>query len=342
MSEKTRCGWCDSAAVARIECASGDHCDACAWDAMRMVRDGTATIIDLTQPSPGATEEIKDAIEAIRALSADPAGTTMLAVVPPGPGASRLPAASSARRRVYVCHPYAADPPKNVARVHAIARGLSSEGLLPIAPHIYLPQLFDEATQRDEALQACLELVGLCDEVRAYGPPSDGMVIEIEHAHVLGIPVVELPVPEDEGERLFGREGDEEYRHSDLDEAIDEIVGDMDDAAIVDPAITLTMVEVTPMDFPAYRLEGGGLDRFLEDLDDDSEYAAWERQHEATPALTSAWDVFCAVVRRELAPGMCRTIATHEIPVRAWLQAHDPETLLDAEQRVAAENGAAE
>src|SRR5688572_6768681 len=69
-------------------------------------------------------------------------------------------------QRVYVCHPFSDAPVANVALVRQIARGLFDEGIVAIAPHLYLPHLFDEGTQRHRALDACLQLVELCDQVR--------------------------------------------------------------------------------------------------------------------------------------------------------------------------------
>ena len=93
-------------------------------------------------------------------------------------------------RRVYVCHPFAGDPEGNAARVRAICGSLADAGLLPIAPHVYLPQFIDEATERERAMALCLELAGDCDEVRVYGGRvTEGMRREIEHAEARGIPV---------------------------------------------------------------------------------------------------------------------------------------------------------
>ena len=94
------------------------------------------------------------------------------------------------RRRVYVCHPYRDAPEANVARVTALCRTLTEDGFAPIAPQLYLPAFLDEATQRDEALALCLELLDACDELRVYGDRiSEGMRLEIEHAEARGIPV---------------------------------------------------------------------------------------------------------------------------------------------------------
>jgi len=93
-------------------------------------------------------------------------------------------------RRIYVCHPFAADPEGNAERVRALCLVLVECGVLPIAPQIYLPQFVDETAHRDRALQLCLGLLEVCDEVRVYGGRiTSGMRLEIEHAESLGLPV---------------------------------------------------------------------------------------------------------------------------------------------------------
>ena len=91
---------------------------------------------------------------------------------------------------VYICHPYASDPMGNEAAVREICRAIARGGMLPIGPHIYLPQFMDETTQREEALSMCVRLLDLCDEVQIYGDEvTAGMSREIDHAKQLGIPV---------------------------------------------------------------------------------------------------------------------------------------------------------
>ena len=96
---------------------------------------------------------------------------------------------ASRRRRVYVCHPFASDPAGNIERVRGISQFLIDDGVLPIAPHLYLPQLIDEATGREQALSLCLELLATCDEVRVFGDiVTEGMERELREAKRLSIP----------------------------------------------------------------------------------------------------------------------------------------------------------
>ena len=93
-------------------------------------------------------------------------------------------------KRIYVCHPFSDGPAANIGRVHRISRALIAEGVLPIASHLYLPQLVDEATQRERALNLCVELLGTCDEVRVFGGRiTSGMERELQYAARHGIPV---------------------------------------------------------------------------------------------------------------------------------------------------------
>ncbi len=92
------------------------------------------------------------------------------------------------RRRVYVCHPFANDPAANIERVRLISRQLLDDGLMPVAPHLYLPQLVDEDSEREHALRLCLDLLATCDEVRVYGDRvTEGMERELREAKRLGL-----------------------------------------------------------------------------------------------------------------------------------------------------------
>lgn len=92
---------------------------------------------------------------------------------------------------IYIAHAYAHDPVGSAACVRAICRRLVVEGHLPIAPQLYLPAFLDETTERNLALQFCLRLVALADEVRVYGEPTAGMRLEIDEARRLEIPVLD-------------------------------------------------------------------------------------------------------------------------------------------------------
>ena len=92
--------------------------------------------------------------------------------------------------RVFVSHRFSEDPTANQIAVATISRGLALDGVLPIAPQIYLPQFIREADERDLALKLCLHRVRLVDVMKVHGRVSDGMRLEIAEARRLGIPVV--------------------------------------------------------------------------------------------------------------------------------------------------------
>jgi len=94
-------------------------------------------------------------------------------------------------RRVYVCHPFGSDPEGNARRIQGICWALAKTGLMPIAPQLYLPSFLSEETERERALELCLELIDICDEVRVYGGlVTEGMRIELERADRRGVPII--------------------------------------------------------------------------------------------------------------------------------------------------------
>ena len=100
-----------------------------------------------------------------------------------------------ARKVIYVCHPYRSDPTGNRVRVGRFCRRLVRSGNLPLAPQVCLPAFLDETTERDLAMKLCLRMVGLAEEIRVYGKPSEGMRLEIGEAQRLGIPITHEDLP---------------------------------------------------------------------------------------------------------------------------------------------------
>ena|SRR5713101_1232582 len=126
---------------------------------------------------------------------------------PAPPGSMREPAPNPSGhegltdiRTVFISHPFSSDPGRNQNAIAVIARRLARNGVLPLAPQLYLPHFLDEATERDLALRLCLRLVGLADEVQIFGSPSEGMKLEIAEARRLGIPIVDGRQPNAHGE----------------------------------------------------------------------------------------------------------------------------------------------
>lgn len=92
---------------------------------------------------------------------------------------------------VFISHPYSGEHDRNTKQVSVLARRLVFEGYLPLTPQLFLPKFIDEATERDLALQLCLGMVALADELWHFGEPTEGMQLEIAEACRLGIPVVD-------------------------------------------------------------------------------------------------------------------------------------------------------
>lgn len=92
---------------------------------------------------------------------------------------------------VYVCHKYSDDPEGNKIAIRKICKGVKNAGNIPFAPQLYLEQFMDEATERAECMDMCLQLLQICDQLHVYGPwVSAGMKDEIEQASVWGIRII--------------------------------------------------------------------------------------------------------------------------------------------------------
>ena len=90
---------------------------------------------------------------------------------------------------IYICHKFRGDPAGNAERVRRICAALKRDSV-PLAPQLMLPAFIDESTERELAIAHCLRLVAVADEVRVYGEPTEGMLLEIAEARRFGIPIV--------------------------------------------------------------------------------------------------------------------------------------------------------
>ena len=97
---------------------------------------------------------------------------------------------TGSRKTIYICHPFGDNPDENTVQIAIIARELLDQGLVPMAPQLFLPLLYDERTERFQALKKCKEYLQLCDEIRVYGNKiTEGMRYEIMFANLFGIPL---------------------------------------------------------------------------------------------------------------------------------------------------------
>jgi len=93
-----------------------------------------------------------------------------------------------ARKSVFICAPYAGNEAVNIYRAKQIARMLWDMGYLPIVPHTSA-SFFSELTERDKALDYCLNLLDGCDYIYIdlEVQPSAGMIGEIAYARAKGL-----------------------------------------------------------------------------------------------------------------------------------------------------------
>ena len=84
---------------------------------------------------------------------------------------------------VYICSPYSGDIENNVKKAQKYSRFAVDCGVIPIAPHLLLPQFMSEETERDKAMLINLALLDRCDALWVFGSEySPGMLVEIAHA----------------------------------------------------------------------------------------------------------------------------------------------------------------
>lgn len=98
------------------------------------------------------------------------------------------------RPLVFVCSPYRGDMETNTQNARRYCRLVVEQGGIPFAPHLLFTQFLDEAkaAERRRGLQMGMEMLKLCDELWAFGEPTEGMRMEIEQARRLGIPMRRL------------------------------------------------------------------------------------------------------------------------------------------------------
>lgn len=87
--------------------------------------------------------------------------------------------------RIYVCSPYRGDIEQNVENAKKYCRYILLQGMIPIAPHLYLPQFMSEEKERDSALEINRSFMHACDEIwvfaDSYEQATEGMKWEINY-----------------------------------------------------------------------------------------------------------------------------------------------------------------
>lgn len=97
---------------------------------------------------------------------------------------------------VYICSPLrGANIEKNIHLAKSYCRSaiFFNSNVTPVAPHIYFTQFLSEYNpiEREIGMNKALELLSKCDEVWVFGidHPSPGMMLEIQKAKELNIPI---------------------------------------------------------------------------------------------------------------------------------------------------------
>ena len=104
------------------------------------------------------------------------------------------------RDKVYICSAFRGDTEANIRKTKEYCRWAATKcGVIAIAPHLLFPQFLDDCKDAERELGICfgLELLAECSALWYFGDSvTQGMVIEINEACRLGIPVRYVPEKE--------------------------------------------------------------------------------------------------------------------------------------------------
>ena len=88
------------------------------------------------------------------------------------------------RPLIFVCSPYRGDTETNVQNARRYCRLVVEQGGIPFAPHLLFTQFLneDKVAERRRGLWMGMEMPRLCDELWAFGEPTEGLRMEIAPA----------------------------------------------------------------------------------------------------------------------------------------------------------------
>lgn len=71
------------------------------------------------------------------------------------------------KEMIYICHRYGDNPEENEKHVLEVVKAIKRlfPEIIPMAPQIYLPRFYDENTEREDALRACLAILSTCSQM---------------------------------------------------------------------------------------------------------------------------------------------------------------------------------
>lgn len=95
------------------------------------------------------------------------------------------------RPLIFICSPYRGDVETNTQNARRYCRFVLEQNGIPFAPHLLFTQFLndDDDTERRVGLCLGVEMLKRCDELWAFGQPTDGMALEIQEAMRLGVRV---------------------------------------------------------------------------------------------------------------------------------------------------------
>ena len=91
---------------------------------------------------------------------------------------------------VYVCSPYSGDTEGNTRKAIRYSRYVVDHQGIPLTPHLFLPLVLSESTERELALRMDMIFLDRCEAIYVFGDEiTDGMQKEISRAKRRGIPI---------------------------------------------------------------------------------------------------------------------------------------------------------
>ena len=115
--------------------------------------------------------------------------------------------------KIYICSALRSNVQENIRKAKEYCRWAAVEcGVIPIAPHLLFPQFLDDdiEAEREIGISFGLKLLKECSALWYFGDKvTGGMVIEINEAFRLGIPVKyvsaeEMKIQKDDGGLIYG------------------------------------------------------------------------------------------------------------------------------------------
>lgn len=95
------------------------------------------------------------------------------------------------RPLIFICSPYRGDVETNTQNARRYCRFALQQNGIPFAPHLLFTQFLNDGDPMERRIGLCLgiEMLKRCDELWAFGQPTEGMTMEIREAEQHGVRV---------------------------------------------------------------------------------------------------------------------------------------------------------